>query len=258
MAIVNPERGTSDIWIVNLRNGVRRRLTVDEVDHFLCAWSSDGRRVFMNSLRTGEQERYALVSRAADGTGPEVILMTHPYNMGPDSTSPDGRHVLVTAADATGVFNLLAVPIEGDHKPLMLAGGPAFESSGQFSPDGRFVAYVSTESGGEEVYVIDFPPTGAKWQVSQDGGVEPRWSRDGRQLYYFDRQNQLIAVEVKTAGGFEAGASRTLLQFHGAVRGGWRYDVAPGGERFLVTTPAEGETASPISVITNWTSRLSR
>jgi serine/threonine-protein kinase len=256
MPIVNTDRGSSDIWIINLASGIRRRLTVDAVDHFLCAWSSDGRRVFMNSLRAGEKDQYALMARSADGTGPEVELTTSEYNIGPDAVSPDGRHVLVTAADASGVFNVLAMPIEGDHRPLVLAGGPTFEATGQFSPDGRFVSYTSDESGRQEVYVIDFPPTGAKWQVSQGGGEEARWSRDGRELFYFDGENRLIAVDVKTAGGFVPGASRPLLQFHGAVRGGWRYDVTPDGKRFLVTTPAEADTASPITLVTDWPSRL--
>ena len=257
MAIVNPDRGTSDIWIVDLASGLRRRLTVDDVDHFTCAWSSDGRSVYMNSLNSREKERYSLSSRAADGTGSEGTLATSEYNLGPESASPDGRHVLYSAADAQGAFNLFAVPVEGDRQPIVLAGGPTSEGSGQFSPDGRFVAYLSGESGREEIYVIAFPPTGAKWQVSQGGGAEPRWSRDGRELFYFNRENRLVAVEVKRSpAGFEPGASRTLLQFHGAVRGGWRYDISRDGTRFLVTTAAEGETASPITVITDWVSRL--
>ena len=257
MAIVNPDRGTSDIWIVNLSSGVRRRLTVDEVDHFTCAWSSDGRKVFMNSLRSREKERYAMSYRQADGTGPEVTLVKDPQNLGPNSVSPDGRHLLYEGADAKGILNLLVVPVEGDPRPIPLAEGPASESAGQFSPDGRLVAFLSDESGRDEIYVVTFPPTGAKWQVSQNGGGEPRWSRDGRELFYFDSQNRLIVVGVnRPAGGFEPGASRTLLQFHGAARGGWRYDVAPDGQRFLVTTAAEGEIASPITVRTDWTSRI--
>jgi Tol biopolymer transport system component len=259
MAIVNPDRGTSDIWIVNLSSGVRRRLTVDEVDHFTCTWSSDGRKVFMNSLRGREKERYAISYRQADGTGPEFALVNDPQNLGPDSASPDGRHLVYTAADAKGVFNLMAVPIGGDPRPMPLADGPASESNGQFSPDGRLVVFNSDESGRDEIYVVTFPPTGAKWQVSQNGGSEPRWSRDGRELFYFDSQNKLISVEVhRPAGSFEPGASRTLLQFHGAVRGQWRYDVAPDGTRFLVTTAVEEEGASPITVRTDWTSQIGK
>ena len=204
-------------WIVNLSSGVRRRLTVDEVDHFACAWSSDGRRVFMNSLRTREKERYAMSYRLADGTGPEFALVKNEQNLGPDSASPDGRHLLYTGADAKGILNLLAVPLDGDPRPIPLADGPASESAGQFSPDGRLVAFNSDESGRDEIYVVTFPPTGAKWQVSQNGGGEPRWSRDGRELYF--------------VSGGRLAAGSTL---------GWvaEYTVDPDG----VTIRPEGDT----------------
>ena len=122
----------------------------------------------------------------------------------------------------------------------------------EFSPDGRFVAYKSAESGRNEVYVAAFPPTGAKWQVSQDGGVEPRFSRDGKELFYFDRENRLTSVEIKTSGSaFETGASKVLFQFHGS--GPYRrYDVTPDGQRFLVTTELEAEATSLITLVANW------
>jgi dipeptidyl aminopeptidase/acylaminoacyl peptidase len=137
-------------------------------------------------------------------------------------------------------------------EPVPVAATPAHEEDPQFSPDGRFVTYRSAESGRDEVYVAAFPPTGAKWQVSQEGGVEPRFSRDGKELFYFDRENRLTAVEIKTSGSaFETGASKVLFQFHGA--GPYRrYDVAPDGQRFLVTTELEDKATPLITLVANW------
>ena len=105
---------------------------------------------------------------------------------------------------------------------------------------------------GEPVPVAAFPPTGAKWQVSQEGGVEPRFNRDGKELFYFDRENRLTAVESKTSGSaFETGASKVLFQFHG-VNATRRYDVAPDGQRFLVTTELETQAPSLITLVANW------
>jgi hypothetical protein len=131
---------------------------------------------------------------------------------------------------------------------------PSAEQQAQFSPDGRWVAYTSDETGRNEIFVAAFPQPGT-WQVSQGGGTEPRWNRNGRELFYFDPQNHLVAVDVEpTPTGFRTGESRKLFQLHGA--GEWRYDVAPDGERFLVSVPLEKESASPVTLLTEWTRRL--
>jgi len=252
MAILNPERGDSAIWVVELDSGRRRRLTLDDGDHTAAVWSADGARV----VYTGSNED--VLARAADGSGNvETLYPSRPDRGGwPRACSPDGKWFLDAMGQKTGGADIVAIPMSRSGEPVPVAATPAHEEDPQFSPDGRFVAYKSAESGRDEVYVAAFPPTGAKWQVSQEGGVEPRFSRDGKELFYFDRENRLTAVEIKTSGSaFETGASKVLFQFHGA--GPYRrYDVAPDGKSFLVTTELEEKATPLITLVANWTATI--
>jgi hypothetical protein len=128
---------------------------------------------------------------------------------------------------------------------------------GQFSPNGRYVAYMSDESGRFEIYVTAFPGPGGRWQVSQNGGIEPRWRKDGRELFFFAPDNRLMAAQVKTDGeSFEVGAIQPLFQAR--VMGiGSRYDVSKDGKRFLVNSGLP-EDLSPLTLVTNWTGELKR
>jgi Tol biopolymer transport system component len=127
-----------------------------------------------------------------------------------------------------------------------------------FSPDGRFVAYSSDEAGRSEVYVTPFPGLGAKWQVSPAGGQQPRWSRDGRELFYVDPANHLTVMDVVPSGaGVEFGAPRRLFQIYGSFKTVIRYDLAPDGRRLLVSRDATDDSAAPLTLITDWT-RLAR
>ncbi len=254
ITIVNEMRGQSDVWIVDLTSGSRRQLTVGEIDHYACSWGSDGHRVFMNSLT---RPNAALSFCASDGSAYRDLDLRGVVGQDliPWDESRDGRYLLVTRNPGA---DILALPLEGQDKVLELAAGPTNENWPQFSPDGRFVSYASDQSGRDEVYAATFPQSDARWQVSQNGGVEPRWSRDGRELLFFDRDNHLNAVEVRPdAATFEPGASRTLFQLHGAG-GSWRYDTAPDGSRFLVSVPVEEEASRGIVLITNWTAALPR
>jgi serine/threonine protein kinase len=252
MAILNPERGDSAVWVVDLDSGRRRRLTLDDGDHTAAVWSADGARV----VYTGSNED--VLARAADGSGNvETLYPSRPDRGGwPRACSPDGKWFLDAMGQKTGGADIVAIPMSRSGEPVPVAATPAHEEDPQFSPDGRFVAYKSAESGRDEVYVAAFPPTGAKWQVSQEGGVEPRFSRDGKELFYFDRENRLTAVEIKTSGSaFETGASKVLFQFHGA--GPYRrYDVAPDGKSFLVTTELEEKATPLITLVANWTATI--
>jgi dipeptidyl aminopeptidase/acylaminoacyl peptidase len=151
--------------------------------------------------------------------------------------------------------DLWTLALEGAGAAALVAGGEGNQSRAQFSPDGRFFAFDSEESGRREVYVAVYP-AGGKWQVSQDGGSEPRWRADGRELYYVDSDNFIVAVEVRPgASAFEAGSTTKLFQFHGAG-GQWRYDVNGDGTRFLVTRALQEDLASPVTLITNWTRKV--
>ena len=153
-------------------------------------------------------------------------------------------------------WDIWAVPMEGDRKPVPIVKTPFAELWATFSPDGKYIAYQSNESGRAEIYVREFPEARNKWQVSTQGGVEPFWRRDGRELFYRSG-SRVVAVPVQTGATFTAGTPAPLFQTRFAtstVRG--RYRPAPDGQRFLVLGPLARETEQPAAVVLNWTSAL--
>ena len=249
LAIANRDRGTSDVWIVDLASGRRRKLTVDAGDHPHGAWLPDGKSVAITSNDPGNSGLDVL---SIDGTRSRRIVTTEDFTW-PLTTF--GDVLMYSPESLAGAFtsDLLTVSISSGGESQPFAVSTADEFLAQFSPDGRFVAYTSTESGRFEVIVAAYPQPGGRWQVSQSGGVEPRWNRNGRELFYMDNDNYLVSVEVEvTTTGLQIGATQRLFQFHGSS-GFWRYDVAPDGNRFLVTVPLEEDLVAPVTIITDWT-----
>ncbi len=146
------------------------------------------------------------------------------------------------------------LPMSGDRKPMPVVRTDSNEMGGQVSPDGRWIAYASDELGQWEVYVAAFPGPGGKWQVSS-GGSQPRWRRDGKELFYLAADRKLMAVEIKAGGDFGAGPAVPLFETRARYTGDMAYDVSPDGQRFLVSVPTT-QTASPITVVLNWQSGL--
>jgi len=152
---------------------------------------------------------------------------------------------------------LLVLPLSGDRKPIPLTHFDARAEDGRFSPDGRWIAYYSDESGHDEIYVQPFPPTGGKWQISFQGGREPQWRGDGKELFYLHPRGTLMSVDVSAgAGTFAVGPPRSLFQAGGfAVPGKNRYSVTRDGQRFIVSVPIP-ESTKPITVVLNWFEEL--
>jgi Tol biopolymer transport system component len=256
MPIANRERGTSDVWIVDLQSGRRRRLTVDQYDHPAAIWHPDGKRIFVSSNRGAEQVS-SMDLLATDGALLRSLRFRGQVYMWPKSVSPDGQVLIYQSPEAVmrESADLRALSLAGDTTSTMVAGGEGDQGNAQFSPSGAFVAYESEESGQSEVYVASYPGRG-KWQVSQDGGTEPRWGDDGRVLYYVDPENFIVAVEVHPGtAAFESGTTTKLFQFHGAG-GLWRYDVNADGTRFLVTRALQDDLASPVTLLTDWPGKV--
>jgi Tol biopolymer transport system component len=250
MPIANLDRGTSDVWLVELGSGRRRKLTVDTSDHPAACWSSDGKSVVV-STKTADDGGLDLVS--IDGTGARRVV-SHPVGYPWPRSAWDDRLLYEPATGDIDDIHTLSLSGNGAPEPFIATG--AIEQGAQFSPNGRWVAYQSDETGRGEVFVAAFPQPGGRWQVSQGGGGEARWSRDGRELFYIDPENYVVSVDVDPdAVSFQPAASRRLFQFHGAG-GLWRYDVAPDG-RFLVTVPPENDLPLPVTLITDWTRRTS-
>jgi eukaryotic-like serine/threonine-protein kinase len=152
------------------------------------------------------------------------------------------------------------LPLFGDRKPIPYLQTEFVEAQARFSPDGRWIAYSSNESGRPEVYVQSFPASASKSKVSTDGGAEPRWRRDGKELFYIAADQKLMAVEVKVGTTFQPGLPRALFQTRviGLCDELNHYAVSKDGQRFLVNTVVEESTSNPLTVVLNWTAELRR
>jgi Tol biopolymer transport system component len=259
VSILDPARRTRDLWLYDVARGLRTRFTFDPAEEGSAVWSPDGSRIGFNSARKGT---LALYVKAASGAGNEEPLLDDALNLIPTSWSSDGRSVLYfnTQGGSLSASDLRVLPLSGDRKAAVLLQTPFNEGNGRFSPDGRWTAYQSNESGRNEVYVAPFPGPGGKWQISTAGGSFPRWRRDGRELYYLAPDNNLMAASVSGDGAaFQVGVVRALFEVRVRavpVGGGYPYDFSADGQRFLVNTLMQEAASAPITVVVNWTAAL--
>jgi eukaryotic-like serine/threonine-protein kinase len=245
------DTATRDVWVLDLTRGVRTRLTFGPVVNAFPAWSPDGRWIYYGSQRGGNN---ALYRKASDGSGEEELLLTDAMWDLPDSVTPDGKFLIYARGDhAGGDWDVMALPVEGDRKPRMLVQHAA---DGQISPDGKWLAYQSTESGRAEVYVIAFDGGHGKWQVSGNGGTNPLWSRDGKHLYFLDPNFSLYSVPVReNSGALQFDTPEVLVKTWSAPN--IFYDVFPDGSKFLFDRVSQ-QVSQSVSVITNFTAGLKK
>ena len=253
-----PGGQVSTIWLRDLVSGARTRVTFGESDS-TPVWSPDGSTIAFTSRRNDVLLPY---QRAANGTGNEVPLFAYDRSGWANDWSSDGRSVIFSTPSPGNIGNdLWVAPMESGagSKPRPYIVAPALQQQAQFSPDGRFVAYGSDQSGTWEIYVQPFPNAAdGKWMVSSGGGVEPRWSRDGKELFYFSGQT-LMAVPVSLTPTFSNGAPAAL--FDAPVQAGYtsdshRWQVAPDSKRFLLLISAGKDQGSPLDVVVNWPALL--
>ena len=241
----------SDIWVLEFKRGISTRLTFSPPSPFNPIWSQDGRYVAYAILGAG------IFRKEADGSHAQELLLRTDRLAVPKSWSPDGRFILYAQINPGTGADLLALPVEPDPKPLVLAQTKATEDQGQFSPDGRWVAFTSNESGLSEIYVVPFPPSpgGGKWMVSRGGGVQPRWNRNGKELFYISPDSEMMSVPVETEPVFTAGSPHALFQSElvdtGIRTGPISWDVMPDGNRFVIISPNSSDTSS-LTVALNW------
>jgi serine/threonine-protein kinase len=217
-------------------------------------WTPDGRQIVFTR---GSVAAAGLILRAADGTGSEEKLAEG--NMTATSISPDGKQLVVWQLNDIGV-----VTLKTDTKPRPLIHTMFDEGRAYVSPDGRWLAYQSNESGEDQIYVQPFPQlSGGRWQVSPAGGIEPAWARNGRELFYIDGTGSLVAVPVQTEPTFTTGNPKKLFDApYVGVSGTRRYDVTADGQRFLfIKGPSDasgGAASSTLVVVQQWAEELKR
>jgi len=246
---VEPNSVSADIWVVDLSRGTASRLTFEPSDEVRPLWSPDGSRILFAADREG---RRGIFQKDASGASGEALLIESNDLQAPADVPADGKFLVYVTGSLQGDLRLL--PLSGDLTPRSFLSTPFDERHARVSPDGRWIAYDSDDSARYEVYVQSFPQPGGKWQISTAGGVQPRWRRDGKELYYLAPDRSLMAVPVKGGGAtFEAGIPEALFTTELPVlTGPTRYAVAGDGQRFLVTIPEGDPTPAPITVVLNW------
>jgi eukaryotic-like serine/threonine-protein kinase len=260
-----------DLWITDVARGTTSRLTFDaSQDNSSPLWSPDGAYVGFASMRDG---KWGLYRKLANNAAGEELLADMPSVVSgspvtPFSWSPDGRSIVYASVDAKSGQDLWLMSLAGDRKPIPLVRSPFTDLHGQVSPDGRWLAYWSVETGRPEVYVQAFPTGTARWQVSTGGGQYPRWRHDGRELFYMTSPSagKMMAVEVKSSGAaLEVGTPQELFDsgYYNVATGHLYnpYAVSADGSRFLIPrspTLSSAPASAPIAVVVNWASTLNR
>jgi eukaryotic-like serine/threonine-protein kinase len=248
-----------DVWLLDVERNTSTRLTYEQVRAVFPVWSADGSSVIFGSLHGKE---ISLSLKLASGAGDErFLLKSTAGEKYPTNSSRDGRFLLYTVVNPETNSDIWVIPLQGDRKPIPFLRTAFNESSGQFAPDGHWVAYTSDESGREEIYVREFASGSAhgswdaagKWLISNSGGTYPRWRGDGKELFYVGSDGKLMSVDISAKPIFKAGAPRPLFQLPpGFIFG----DATADGTRFLIGVPVAQSASVPFTVVLNWQTTL--
>ena len=252
LAVSEANASNATIWIHDLNSKLKTRLTFSGGSHISPVWSPDGKEIAFTS-----SQQAAISIKTIGGSAPEQTLLSSPTPVyqGITDWSRDGRYLMYELGPGVNQ-QLWVIPLFGDRKPFAYTGSSIQERGGVFSPSGRWVAYMSNESGRPEVYVAPFPWTGAKWQVSNGSGSNPRWRSDGKELYYFDFAGLTAAQVDGTGSAFQVGKSTPLfpLSLRGLTR---EYSPTHDGQRFIAIAPSESASQS-LTLVQNWESELKK
>jgi WD40 repeat protein len=248
------QEGIMNIWLLDLVRGSKSRFTFGIGLQSYSIWSPDGQRIVFDLEKA---DAWGLYWKDVSGAGDEELLLKTGQRTIPTDWSSDGRFILFSQEDPKTKWDIWVLPLFGDRKPVPVLKTEFVEGLGVFSPDGRWIAYCSNESGRTEVYVRSFAEgsVGAKastWPVSTAGGFWPRWRRDGKEIFFNAPDGKLMAIPVKTGSTFEAGIPVMLFDTHDNNPLDFGFDVRPDGKRFLISGVFGGDAARPVNICTNW------
>ncbi len=254
IAYSNLEGGADgSIWLLDVARGVQSRFTFHSGASSDPVWSPDGKQI-VYSL-----DVHSLYLKRADGAGAEELLLPDVLNVRAQDWSRDGKFLLYQRSGANTGQDLWILPMDGARKPVPYLQTPFDESDGQFSPDGRWIAYTSNESGMPQVYVQSVPASGTKFQISSSGGNQPRWRRDGKELFYISGDKKLMAVPVKIGATVETETPKPLFDLdsvYAPLIGRWAYEPTVDGQRFL--TLSSEASSNPITLVLDWQAGIKR
>jgi serine/threonine-protein kinase len=247
----------AQIWLYDLSRETLTRFTLEGSSNLNAAWTPDGKRI---AFQAGREGQIAIFWQRADGGGGLEQLTTNEYTHVPTSWSADGQLMAFFEVNPNTGYDIWVLRLT-EHKAQPFLRTPFNESVPRFSPDGRWLAYISDESGRYEIYVQPYPGPGGKFQISTEGGTEPAWNPNGRELFYRNRE-KMMAVEITTQPSFSASRPRVLFEgkYELSPATSPNYDVSPDGQRFLMLKPNEQEASAltQINVVLNWSEELKR
>jgi eukaryotic-like serine/threonine-protein kinase len=243
----------SDVWTYELHRESAKRLTFDPSNHAVPVWSPDAARLVFASNRLLNFDLYV---KNSDGTQEEKGLVQEEVDKWPNDWSRDGKYIVYTRG--TDLW-FLTFP---ELKSRLFLKAPSVFRNGQFSPDGKWVAYASNETGKWQIYVTSFPDARGKWQVSTGGGEQPRWRGDGKELFFLSSDSKMMAAPVTIGANFDSGTPVALFQTTPrqpiSLNDQFVYDVSRDGQQFLVNTPMKQAETAPMSVVLNWPAKLNK
>jgi serine/threonine protein kinase len=245
-----------DLWLLELGKDLPSRFTFGPANNWLPIWSPDGSRIVFASNRDGPIDLY---QKSANGAGGEEVLLKSTEDKLPTDWSSDGQFILYDVIDPKTRGDLWILPLSGDRKPFPYLQTQFTERHGQFSPDGHWIAYSSDVSGQFEIYVQSFPVAGGAHRVSNNTGMQPRWRRDGKELFYISADRKLMAVNVNAGPStFESGEPKPLFDTRITVLEGRNiYAITNDGKRFLINS-GESPFGAQLNVVMNWTADLKK